>query len=165
MPKLWKYKNSGAKAISDYCVVDVNSGVDKCRKKMTQSTVFVIEPYPDLLMLNINWYSDQIGYMDNFYFSMSIAQTLRISDMFELSSKTTVPASDYFLKGVVCFVGAHYFSFIHQMNDKTGRPEWLLFDDYKPIRVYDSWEGVLYNIIHYGNLPTLLLYEKVTKVN
>ena len=139
MPKLWKHLNSGAKAIDDYCVVDVNTGGDKCTKKMTQSTVFACEPYPDMLMLNIIWYSDQVGFMDNFAFSMSIAQVVKIGDMFELaatSSKTTV-TPEYLLKGVVCFVGAHYFSFISQLNEKTNKPEWLLFDDYKPIIVYD----------------------------
>ena len=65
----------------------------------------------------------------------------------------------------MCFVGAHYFSFISQLNERTQKAEWLLFDDYKPIRTYDSWEGVLYNIIHYSNLPTLLLYEKVNASN
>ena len=119
-------------------------------------------------MLNIGWYSDQIGYLENLAFSMSIAPEFNIADMFELpeSSKSDKePAPDYILKGVVCFVGAHYFSFVARLNDQTNQPEWLLFDDYKPIRTYDSWEGVLYYLIAYGNLPTLLLYEKASKAN
>lgn len=83
MPQLWKYMNSGAKAIINYCALDD----DKCTKKLTQSTVFACEPYPDLLILNINWYSDKVGPMDSFAFSMSIAQVIKISDMFELADK------------------------------------------------------------------------------
>lgn len=35
-----------------------------------------------------------------------------------------------------------------------------MFDDDKPIQVFSSWEAVLNHILQYGNLPTLLLYEK-----
>lgn len=43
--------------------------------------------------------------------------------------------------------------------------EWKLFDDDRPILCYQSWEAVLNYILQYGNLPTLIIYEKVSKKN
>ena len=42
---------------------------------------------------------------------------------------------------------------------------WKLFDDDKPILVYHSWEAVINNILQYGNLPTLLIYERKSDSN
>ena len=61
MPKLWKHLNSNDDAKANYCVVDVNNEAedgDRCTKKQTMSRWFVREPFPELLMLNINWFSD-----------------------------------------------------------------------------------------------------------
>lgn len=67
------------------------------------------------------------------------------------------------LKAVVCFVGAHYFSFVKSEQDK--QIVWKLYDDERPIYKFDSWEHVLHNILQNGNLPTLLIYEKKSKLN
>lgn len=69
----------------------------------------------------------------------------------------------YILMGLVCFVGAHYFSFIKSEQNK--KVIWKLYDDDKPIFVYQSWESVLYNILQYGNLPTLIVYERKSDKN
>jgi len=42
------------------------------------------------------------------------------------------------LKAVVCFVGAHYMSFVKSMQDK--RIVWKLYDDANPILKFDTWE-------------------------
>ena len=42
---------------------------------------------------------------------------------------------------------------------------WKLYDDERPIYKFDSWEHVLHNILQNGNLPTLLIYEKKSKLN
>lgn len=64
-------------------------------------------------MLNINWFSDQIGYMDSFRFSMSIATQFSVGELFLVDPADMLPEDTfYLLKGVVCFVGAHYFTFI-----------------------------------------------------
>jgi len=69
----------------------------------------------------------------------------------------------YMPMGIVCFVGAHYLSFIKsELNKKV---IWKLFDDDKPILVYQSWEAVINNVLQYGNLPTLLIYERKTDKN
>ena len=64
------------------------------------------------------------------------------------------------LMGLVCFVGAHYFSFIKSEHNK--KIVWKLYDDDKPIFIYQSWESVMYYILQYGNLPTLIIYERKT---
>lgn len=110
--------------------------------------------------------------MDTFYFSISIALEFRVNDMFEVQASKSSAATansiedkseeqSYILVGLVCFVGAHYLSFVKSYaNNKV---IWKLFDDDKPIFVYQSWEAVLHNILQYGNLPTLLIYERKSK--
>ena len=133
-------------------------------------------PYPEVFLININWFSDHTKYMETFYFSISIALEFNMSDMFEVLPKKGAAQSSangkkevlkagtefdkvdekYMLMGLVCFVGAHYLSFIKsELNKKV---IWKLFDDDKPILVYHSWEAVINNILQYGNLPTLLIY-------
>ena len=65
--------------------------------------------------------------------------------------------------GLVCFVGAHYFTFIK--SEQNNKVIWKLYDDDKAIFVYKSWEFVLYNILQYGYLPTLIIYEKKNDKN
>ena len=41
-------------------------------------------PFPEVFLININWFSDQTKYMETFYFSISIALEFNMSDMFEV---------------------------------------------------------------------------------
>jgi hypothetical protein len=89
--------------------------------------------------------------------------------MSELFDITEQPKSDqvdeqYILKAVVCFLGAHYMTYIkvkEQVADSI--PVWKLYDDYKPIQIYASWREIMEKILEYGTLPTVLIYEKVTQ--
>ena len=106
---------------------------------------FMNKPYPEVFLINVNWHSDQISYMETFYFSVSIALEFKASDMFEVNSPKISGAAvqskedksedqSYLLVGLVCFVGAHYLSFVKaHANQKV---IWKLFDDDKPIFVY-----------------------------
>lgn len=49
----------------------------------TYTNIYIEKDYPEVLMLNINWFSDQTTYMENFYFSISIALSFNINEMFE----------------------------------------------------------------------------------
>jgi hypothetical protein len=42
---------------------------------------------------------------------------------------------EYILKAIVCFLGAHYMTYIKDRSegDKDSIPLWKLYDDYKPI--------------------------------
>ena len=44
-------------------------------------------------------------------------------------------------------------------------PVWKLYDDQNPIQVYMSWKEILEKILEYGTLPTVLVYEQLTKHN
>lgn len=175
MPKLWKMNNSGSMTVSPYCCKP-DASASKCSIKKSMTETFAMTPYPEVFQININWFSDHTKYLETFYFSISIALEFNISDMFEVQSKSSAQkekmkaatGSDklderYMLMGLVCFVGAHYLSFIK--SDLNGKVIWKLFDDEKPILVYQSWEAVLNNILEYGNLPTLLIYEKKSDLN
>lgn len=112
--------------------------------------------------MNISWYDTQIRYDEAFKFAMAIATRFCITDLFsvppaDLHAEDTI----YRLKSVVCFVGAHYFSFIRHESSITKKAEWHYFDDDKPIQVFPSWEAVLNNILRFGYMPCLLVYERV----
>ena len=80
-----------------------------------------------MFLININWFSDHTKYMETFYFSISIAMEFNMSDMFEVQPKSAANKNGkvlvagtefdkldetYMLMGLICFVGAHYLSFI-----------------------------------------------------
>ena len=81
MPSLWKHQNSGENAVSPYCAVDSAQEDVKvpCKIAKTVFEVFVMKPYPEVLMLNINWFSDHISYMETFAFGISIATEFKIN--------------------------------------------------------------------------------------
>ena len=162
MPQLWKTNNSGPMTTERYCIKD-DASAAKCPYKETVKSTFAMAPYPEVFLININWFSDHTSFMETFHFSISIAMEFNVSDMFEVQKSSAqaksaaknpvlIPGTEYdkvderyMLMGVVCFVGAHYLSFVKaELNNKV---IWKCFDDDKPIFVYQSWESVLYNIL------------------
>lgn len=73
----------------------------------------------------------------------------------------------YILQSVVCFLGAHYMTYIKKKdpNQEGSIPVWKLYDDQNPIQIYMSWKEILEKILEYGTLPTVLVYEQLTKNN
>jgi hypothetical protein len=71
---------------------------------------------------------------------------------------------EYVLKSVVCFLGAHYMTYIKKTNI-SGRKVWKLYDDQRSIKEYSTWGAVLDKILEAGTLPTVLMYERITKEN
>jgi hypothetical protein len=136
MPRLWKHQNSGENALQPICIIDNQEeklARAPCKYAKTRSDIYIRTPFPEVLMLNINWFSDQIGYMDSFRFSASIATQFAVGDMFLIDpADMQMEDTYYLLKGVVCFVGAHYFTFVRQQSE-VAKQDWLLFDDDKPI--------------------------------
>ena len=68
------------------------------------------------------------------------------------------------LKSVVCFLGAHYMTYIKK-KQPDGFPVWKLYDDYKPTTPYGSWKDILEKILEFGTLPTVLIYERASEQN
>ena len=68
----------------------------------------------------------------------------------------------YILKAMVCFLGAHYMTFVKLIIDE--HPVWRLYDD-SEISIYQDWTQILYKILEFGTLPTVLVYERVTEHN
>ena len=60
----------------------------------TYTYIYIEKDYPEVLMLNINWFSDQTTYMENFYFSISVSLSFNINEMFEQSPKDKKLAKD-----------------------------------------------------------------------
>lgn len=57
--------------------------------------------------MNISWYSSEVPYADTLMFATSISQRFQVSQLY-----SHAPDATYSLKGVVCFLGAHYMTFI-----------------------------------------------------
>lgn len=52
LPKLWRHQNK--QLVSEYCV---NDKAD-CMFKATRSNLIINAPFPALLTLNVNWFSE-----------------------------------------------------------------------------------------------------------
>ena len=56
--------------------------------------------------------------------------------MLDLEEKKDHEPQSYVLKAIICFVGAHYFSYIKQKSHPTSEKKkciWKLYDDDRPI--------------------------------
>jgi hypothetical protein len=64
--------------------------------------------------LNINWLTNQVPFKELFYFTISIPQTIKLRDLFFIddSDGTNEIDNTYILNAIVCFTGAHYFSYV-----------------------------------------------------
>ena len=90
-----------------------------------------------------------------------------MDDLYDLRDQTPSDRGQnpgYVLKSVVCFLGAHYMTYIKK-KQAEGFPVWKLYDDYKPTQLYTSWKEILEKILEFGTLPTVLIYERATDHN
>mmetsp|Transcript_8248 Transcript_8248/g.12622 ORF Transcript_8248/g.12622 Transcript_8248/m.12622 type:complete len:127 (-) Transcript_8248:2052-2432(-) len=102
--------------------------------------------------------------MDTLRFSCSIPTRFNLADLFDVSDEKN---EAYVLKSVVCFLGAHYMTYIKQkMTMPDGIiPCWKLYDDSKPVTTFYRWEEIIEQILESGTLPTILIYERLDKSN
>lgn len=153
-----------SKALHDrqdnYCMYDKNNETSRCKYKQTTITHYIAAPFPKTFCININWYDNNAPYMDTLRFCASIPQKFELSDLFEVKSHEKCQSS-YILQSVVCFLGAHYMTYIKKkdMSSDDSLPVWKLYDDQNPIQIYMSWKEILEKILEYGTLPTVLVYE------
>ena len=57
----------------------------------------------------------------------------------------TESTPDYVLKAVVCFLGAHYLTFIKKV-DSHNKAAWKLYDDEK-VLILPTWADVIYKVL------------------
>ena len=102
--------------------------------------------------------------MDTLKFCTSIPQKFQLQELFQTDEQQTI-GNEYILKAVVCFLGAHYMTYIKDRSypDKTQQsfPVWKLYDDYKQIEVCICWRDIIEKILDFGTLPTVLIYQKI----
>lgn len=105
--------------------------------------------------------------MDTLRFCTAIPQRFKLSELFDIADNGKEQIDEeYVLKAVVCFLGAHYMTYIKVKEDgPQSIPIWKLYDDYKHVQIYSSWREILEKILEFGTLPTVLIYEKVTIQN
>jgi hypothetical protein len=104
----------------------------------------IFEPFPTVLTLNINWFNNQVPYTDTLLFCSSIPSKFHLNNLYTVGTQTSdksqveEPNPEYILKSVVCFLGAHYMTYIKKTNI-FGKKVWKLYDDDKHIKEYKSW--------------------------
>lgn len=54
----------------------------KCKYKQTQYTHCIKAPFPEVLALNVNWFDNQVAYMDTLRFCSAIPQRLRLDELY-----------------------------------------------------------------------------------
>ena len=94
----------------------------KCKFKQTQYTNCIRAPFPEILSLNVNWFDNQVAYMDTLRFCAAIPQRLRLDELFKVvggdvtdqdrADQMDVSKDEYVLRSVVCFLGAHYMTYV-----------------------------------------------------
>lgn len=105
--------------------------------------------------------------MDTLRFCTSIPHKFQMSELFDIADTGKDQIDEqYVLKAVVCFLGAHYMTYVKVKEEgEQAIPVWKLYDDHKPIQIYTQWKEIMEKILEYGTLPTVLIYEKVTQHN
>ena len=142
----------------------VNSQNGACRYTKSAFKTYIEAPYPDVMIFNVNWFDNSVPYLDTLKFAVSIPQRFQMKDLY-CEKETPTPGyndDSYILKGIICFLGAHYMTFVKQIIDE--HPIWRLYDDTE-ITIYQDWTQILNKILEFGTLPTVLVYEKVNENN
>ena len=106
-----------------------------------------------MLILNINWDGHDTSHRDILKFIVSIPSRMDLNELFETKSNQT-----YILRGIVCFLGAHYLSYIKHADT------WKLYND-EEILTYPRWGDVVEKLLEFGVQPTLLVYERINESN
>lgn len=142
-----------------------------CKQEESQICHVISDPLPNVLTLNINWFCQQVPYMDTLQFYACIPSRFCLSDLYEIENnhKTgpsekdtgTDKTPEYILKSVVCFLGNHYMTYIKK-HLSDGTPVWKLYNDSYANEIFASWNNVVESMLELGILPTLLIYDKLS---
>ena len=135
--------------------------------KNTTKQIFIQEPFPEIINLNIGWDQINNSYSDILNFSVSIPLKMRPDEIFNIKNQSYESSrrdTGYILRGVVCFIGAHYMTYLKQLNN-NGFIEWRLYNDSSQVQRYRGWIDILNQVMELGQQPTLLIYEKLTPKN
>jgi hypothetical protein len=90
--------------------------------------------------VSVNWWSNEVAYIDLLRFVLSIPSRVTIDQIYYQMNPHEV-ATSYVLKGMVVFLGAHY-----QVLIRTRCKEgwlWKLYDDHH-IKTFSSYEQVMH---------------------
>ena len=143
--------------LDDICV----NGNPKCTYQQSLTKIEISDPLPGVTIFNINWFMDEASYEDILKILISIPHSYTIGDLYDYKDESE--SGTYVLKAVVCFVGAHYFSFVKQVYDK--QPVWKKLNDDSDIEIYADWTQVILEQMPQKSRPSILVYEKLTEKN
>ena len=78
-----------------------------CPYRKSSYSMQITDPQPEVLLLNINWDGLETSYTDVLKFVISIPSRIETRELFVSDQNET-----YVLRGLVCFLGAHYLTYI-----------------------------------------------------
>ena len=94
--------------------------------------------------------------MEQLRFGLSIPKTVSIDDIYHQTYKQA--NTDYILKAIIVFLGAHYQVLIKTKINYNHC--WVLYDDQK-IEPIGTFVDVIHLFLKSGIQPTNLIYEKI----
>ena len=128
---------------------------NNCAISSIHTERYIDWPIPRVFMMNISWFlNTKLSYVDTLTFALSITQQFYLKDLYSGSSsrKDEFNLIKYHLKSIVCFLDAHYFTFVkHIVEEDDGRIHvvWKHYDDDKEIMECDDWSDMIYKILQY----------------
>ena len=93
---------------------------------------------PEVLILNVNWDGLESSHNDILKFVISIPSRINTNELFESDQNQT-----YVLRGLVCFLGAHYLTYIKHSQ------VWKLYND-EEILTFPRWGDVVQKLLEWG---------------
>ena len=103
--QLPKFQKEITTTVDQICV----NGTKNCRYMKSTSMIHIEEPFPEILHMNVNWWDSKISAFDCLKFALSIPRRFMIQKLFnDIQNGET----EYVLKAIVVFLGAHYMTFV-----------------------------------------------------
>jgi hypothetical protein len=117
--------------------------------------VIIEEPYPRMMIFNLNWNPADITHTN----CMKILCSLPFNNF--LSQTYSAPSVNYLyrLNAIVAFSGSHYLVFLRIKQEGNKPRVWTLFNDTYTEK-FEDYGAVASYLVSANVVPTLVLYEQ-----
>ena len=105
----------------------------------------------------------QVSYEEIIKLLVVLPIEYKISDVFD-RQEDYKDDEVYVLKALVCYLGAHFFTYMSHVTAE-GEVKWRLYNDSAEIMEYDHWYEVCYRLVETLTQPKILIYEKFNNEN
>lgn len=129
-----------------------------CQYKNSKIETFILDPLPQIFVLNFNWGNPELSAKDLLRVYMSFRDNVTMSLFYQMSPETKKSEPEYSLTSFICFQGAHYYIFVAEKSDQGLSHKWRLYND-TFVERFEHWSDVVAFCLNSKCLPTVLMYE------